>query len=222
MEYRHELKFYVPDLTIKKMRYRLSAVMDTDEHHDIDGYTIRSLYFDDYFDKCLNENLAGTDDRFKYRIRLYNGNTDFINLEKKFKYRLMTKKLSEAVTRKEVINCMRDGFYEGDGILATELYAMHYQSGMQPKCIVEYDRVAFIEPVGNVRITFDMNLRGSAAVDRFLDFSEDFTIPILPAGYHILEVKYDEVLPRHILQLVDINNLHRQSISKYALVREVV
>ena len=89
MEYRHELKFYVSDLTIEKLRYRLSAVMDTDEHHDIDGYTIRSLYFDDYFDKCLNENLAGTDDRFKYRIRLYNGNTDFINLEKKYKYRLI-------------------------------------------------------------------------------------------------------------------------------------
>ena len=222
MEYRHELKFYVPDLTIEKLRYRLSAVMDTDEHHDIDGYTIRSLYFDDYFDKCLNENLAGTDDRFKYRIRLYNGNTDFINLEKKYKYRLMTKKISEAVSKDEVINCMSDGFYEGDGSLAAELYAMHHQSGMKPKCIVEYDRVAFTEPVGNVRITFDMNLRGSADVDRFLDFTEDFTIPVLPAGYHILEVKYDEVLPRHILQLVDMNNLHRQSISKYALVREVV
>ncbi len=222
MEYRHELKFLVPDITLEKLRYRLSAVMDLDEHQCEESYNIRSLYFDDYFDKCLNENLAGTDDRFKYRIRMYRGNADYINLEKKYKYRQMTKKQSEAVSLADVQHCLKEGFYESDGALSTELFASYMKSGMRPKCIVEYDRCAFVEPVGNVRITFDMNLRGSADVERFLDYSEDFTLPVMPAGMQILEVKYDELLPRHILQLVDINDLQRQAISKYALVREAI
>jgi hypothetical protein len=59
-------------------------------------------------------------------------------------------------------------------------------------------------------------------VERFLDTTEEFTLPVVEQGMHILEVKYDEFLPKYILQLVDLNNLHRQSFSKYAMVREVL
>lgn len=220
MEYRHELKFLVPDVTLEKIKYRINSFMEIDEHQDSEFYTIRSLYFDDLFDTCLNENLAGTDNRFKYRIRYYRGNTDYINLEKKYKLRGMTKKESEKVDISTVNSFLQDTVDSGNGKLTTELYASFLKTGMAPKCIVEYDRCAFVEPVGNVRITFDMNLRGSTDVDRFLDTSEEFAIPVMEPGWHILEVKYDEFLPRHILQLVDINNLHRQSFSKYAIIRE--
>ena len=114
------------------------------------------------------------------------------------------------------------GFDQTNGRLTTELLAANLKSGMQPKCIVEYDRCAFVEPAGNVRITFDKNLRGSTEVERFLDNDVEFALPVMNPGIHILEVKYDEFLPRHILQLVDINNLQRQSFSKYAIVREVL
>lgn len=222
MEYRHELKFMVSELTLEKLRYRLSAVMELDKNQQAESYMIRSLYFDDYYDKCLNENEGGTDDRYKYRIRMYRGNANYINLEKKYKYRTMTKKVAQQVDETFVNKIMAEGGTENSGSLTMELYADYLKSGMRPKCIVEYDRCAFVEPVGNVRVTFDMNLRGSSDVNRFLDYSEDFTIPVLPTGTHILEVKYDEVLPRHILQLVDTNELQRQSISKYALVREAI
>lgn len=220
MEYRHELKFLVPDITLEKIKYRLTPFMEIDEHQESEFYTIRSLYFDDLFDKCLNENLAGTDNRYKYRIRFYRGNTDYINLEKKYKLRGMTKKESERLSLEQVAAYLQGTADGMEGILTTELYAASLAAGMKPKCIVEYDRCAFVEPAGNVRITFDMNLRGSADVDRFLDTSEEFTIPAMEPGWHILEVKYDEFLPRHILQLVDINNLQRQSFSKYAIIRE--
>lgn len=220
MEYRHELKFLVPDTTLEKIKYRLNPFMEIDEHQKSEFYTIRSLYFDDLFDTCLNENLAGTDNRFKYRIRFYRGNTDYINLEKKYKLRGMTKKDSENVDISMVNSFLQDNADIGNGRLTNELYAANLKSKMAPKCIVEYDRCAYVEPAGNVRITFDMNLRGSSDVDRFLDTSEEFAIPVMKPGWHILEVKYDEFLPRHILQLVDINNLYRQSFSKYAIVRE--
>ena len=220
MEYRHELKFLVPDITLEKLKYRLMPFMDMDEHHRSEFYTIRSLYFDDLYDKCLNENLAGTDNRFKYRIRFYQKNTDYINLEKKYKLRGMTKKESESLSVDQVRSYIAGDADVANGKLTTELLTSALTSGMKPKCIVEYDRCAFIEPAGNVRITFDTNLRGSNDVSRFLDTTEEFALPVMEPGWHILEVKYDEFLPRHILQLVDINSLHRQSFSKYAIVRE--
>ena len=222
MEYRHELKFLVSEITLEKLKYRLSAIMEMDEHHKDDFYTIRSLYFDDYYDSLYNENLAGTDNRYKYRIRYYGDNKDYINLEKKYKLRGMTKKVSELVDASYVQNCFEAVPESASGQLTTELWAASIKTGMKPKCIVEYDRCAFVEPVGNVRITFDKNIRGSLDVERFLDSKPECTIPVLPAGQHILEVKYDEFLPRHILQLVDINNLQRQSFSKYATIREVL
>ena len=212
----------VSDLTIEKLKYRLEPIMEKDMYHPEGFYTIKSLYFDDLFDSCLNENLAGTDDRFKYRIRYYEKNTGFIKLEKKYKKQGMTKKDAEEVDVNQVRSYIAGDADVARDKLTTELFAANLKSGMKPKCIVEYDRCAFIEPAGNVRITFDMNLRGSTEVDRFLDTSEEFAIPVMKPGMHILEVKYDEFLPRHILQLVDLNNLQRQSFSKYAIVREVL
>lgn len=220
MEYRHELKFLVSDITLEKLKYRLAPIMEIDGNQVEDFYTIRSLYFDDLFDTCLNENLAGTDDRSKYRLRFYKGSLDYINLEKKYKLRGMTKKEQENIDKAWVEQLLENETIENRGELTTQLLAASCRAGMKPKCIVEYDRCAFVEPAGNVRITFDMNLRGSMDVDRFLDTDTDFTIPVLPPGWHILEVKYDEFLPRYILQLVDDNNLQRQSFSKYSCIRK--
>ena len=220
MEFRHELKFLVSEITLEKIRYRLENVMEKDSNQKGESYRIRSLYFDDIYDSCYNENLAGTDDRAKYRIRFYGDKIDSVKLEKKSKLRGMTKKLSEELTPAQVKDILEGDFVPTTDNISMELFAKKYKSDMKPKCIVEYDRCAFVEPTGNVRITFDMNIRGSKETEKFLDLDGEYAIPVVMPGWHILEVKYDEVLPRHILQLLDMNNLQRQSFSKYAMVRE--
>lgn len=40
---------------------------------------------------------------------------------------------------------------------------------LPPKVIVEYDRVPYIYPQGNVRITLDENIRSSSRVELFLE-----------------------------------------------------
>lgn len=87
-----------------------------------------------------------------------------------------------------------------------------------PKCIVEYERFAFTENVGNVRITFDRNISGSTQTENFFT-SSLFTVPVMPQGHHILEIKYDELLPHYILQALDLGSLRRQSFSKYYMTR---
>ena len=222
MEYRHELKFWVSDLALTKLKYRLEPLMRHDDYQPTEFYRIRSLYFDDLWDSCLSENEAGVDDRRKFRIRYYNENLKYINLEKKSKKNGMTKKDGEILTLDQVREYMAGTSDLTAGPVSTELFVAAQNAGMKPKCIVEYDRCAFVEDVGNVRITFDCNVRGTDEVERFLDFSEDFMIPAMEPGFHVLEVKYDEFLPTYLREAVDLNSLHRQSISKYGLVRQAI
>ena len=51
---------------------RLGAVMHADAHNGAQGYTIRSLYFDDCFNTAMSDKIDGVQHRDKYRIRIYN------------------------------------------------------------------------------------------------------------------------------------------------------
>ncbi len=213
MEYRHELKFLVTEETLQRIRYRLMPLMIPDSHQGPEGYTIRSLYFDDFADSAVADILAGVDDRAKYRIRIYDGKTSFIRLEKKSKRANMCKKESKELTVEECRQYMAGV----EHFMVPEMQAKH----MRPVCIVEYDRYAYTYPIGNVRITFDRNIRGSARIQDFLNEKIN-CVPALGTNQHILEIKYDEVLPQFIAESVDTGNLLQQSFSKYYYARKAV
>ena len=228
MEYRNELKFEVSESELTKMKYRLLPLMRCDSHQDTDGYAVRSLYFDDIYDSCMKEKGDGVCHRIKYRLRIYNADAGLVRLEKKIKCRQMTKKVSQTLTRGESDALLRGDrefpsmvMAGGKESLLRELAAKMVQKNMAPKCIVEYDRFAFVEAAGNVRITFDRNVSGCGQVERFYDEAL-FQVPVMPAGRHILEIKFDEFLPRYILQAADLGNLRRQSFSKYYFARAAV
>ena len=87
-----------------------------------------------------------------------------------------------------------------------------------PKTIVEYERTAYTCKEGNVRVTFDRNLASSGYVLRFPDRALPKR-PVMAAGQHIMEVKYDEFLPGFIRSALDTGKLERITFSKYVLCR---
>ena len=99
VNFRHELKYLISSAEVTMLRTRLSGLISLDAHAKNGHYTIRSLYFDDYDDRCLLENENGTDPREKFRIRIYNGSAERISLECKRKERGMTHKTSCPLTR---------------------------------------------------------------------------------------------------------------------------
>ena len=99
MDYRHELKYVVTAAELALLENRIKELVRPDAHAGADGmYHIRSLYFDDYYNSCYNENEIGTDPREKFRIRIYNESAARINLELKRKEHGMTQKLSCRLT----------------------------------------------------------------------------------------------------------------------------
>jgi len=219
---RHELKHYINYADVMQLRARLPFVASRDKN-DVGGkgYEVRSLYFDNYNDKALKEKIDGVNGREKFRLRLYNGDTSFIRLEKKSKRSGICYKESAVITEKE---CMRllDGdlaaLKENRNPLCLELYAkMHYQQ-LRPKNIVDYKREAFVYPMGNVRITIDYDIRTSCSIYDFLE-SEPVLMPV--CGVYILEVKYDTFLPEIIRGMVSLSSRRSTAFSKYAATRIV-
>ena len=101
-KYRHELKYVISIAQVPLLKSRISGLMQKDPHAGSDGiYTIRSLYFDDYSNRCYYENENGTDPREKFRIRIYNHSADRIMLECKRKERGKTRKSSCPLTREQ-------------------------------------------------------------------------------------------------------------------------
>lgn len=84
-KFRHEWKHEITYSDRICIRQRLRAIAGPDPHAINGIYEIRSLYFDNLYDKALREKVDGVNRREKFRIRYYNGNTDYITLEKKSK-----------------------------------------------------------------------------------------------------------------------------------------
>ena len=224
IDYRVENKYLVTDADLMLLAGRLKNVMSQDIHQEGDCYEIRSLYFDDLWDRCLAENEAGVDKREKYRIRIYDPKSHVIHLEIKEKNRGLTKKRACDLSREECLAIM-EGKLPLDIDGRAPLNSLQLQmrcNGMEPKVIIAYERTAYVHPSGNVRITFDRNIMASSCREDFLEDRVSGMVPVLPAGMHVLEVKYDEFLPDTIAQQLEIGKLRKTAFSKYYLGRLAV
>ena len=202
------------------IRARLRALTEPDPHA-IDGkYLIRSLYFDNAGDKALREKIDGINMREKFRIRYYNYDTSVIHLEKKSKRNGLGSKFSVDLTAEEaqsIVEGKLDWMMESGRPLVQELYCKMRYQGLLPRTIVDYTREPFVYRPGNVRVTFDYDLRTGM---RQTDFLNPDCV-MIPAGDApiILEVKWDDFLPSIIRDCVQTPGRRVTAFSKYAQCR---
>ena len=221
--YRHEYKYILDMCQENILQIRIAGIMQRDSHTNNDGmYTVRSLYFDDYNDSCYFENESGTDIRSKFRIRYYEDNIDIIVLEKKSKCHGMTMKESCRISEEECTMLIEDKVIEvqeGMSAVKKKLLLELKKRMLKPKVIVTYDRIPFVYEAGNVRVTFDQNITSSNDISNFLkaDYRQR---PIMANGKSVLEVKWDELLPLHIKEMLQLDTLQWNSFSKYYMSRE--
>ena len=222
-KYRHELKYQVTDGQIQLLRNRISHLLPLDSHVAQSGsYCIRSLYFDDYDNRCLKENENGTDPREKFRIRIYNGSAEKISLECKRKERGKTHKTSCPLTQEQTRQLMAGKVLPDIGSqppLLRKLTLQMMTRRLRPVVIVEYRRIPYVYKNGNVRITLDTNILSSSEVETFLD-PRISGRPVLPVGQQLLEVKYDEYLPDFIYRSLMLPYLRQTAFSKYYICRK--
>lgn len=218
---RHEYKHQISYEDYMVISGRLKHLVRADAHIGEDGtYRVRSLYFDNMSDKALREKIDGVDKREKFRIRYYNDNSDFIRLEKKSKIHGLCDKISATLTKEEAIHiCKGDIAFmkTSDRMLLQELYAKMHTELLRPRTIVDYKREPYVYGPGNVRVTFDSDIRTG------LYHNILFDKPLLTAPTQsdviIMEVKYDAFLPEIMQMAVRVPCRRAEAFSKYAVSR---
>lgn len=224
--YRNEWKYCCTDGELALLESRLRQLLPLDEHTGPAGrYEIHSLYFDDYWNICARDNEAGAAQRFKYRIRYYGTQTAPLLLERKEKYYNHSHKDSCVLTRQEY-DALTEGdaaalFWQTEKPLLRRFCADIQRRHFTPKVIVDYERTAFVEPITNIRITLDRNISASPWLGEFLSGTYQ-RYPLQAEHCHILEVKFDAILPGYIRETVSSHNFEQTSFSKYYLARRKI
>ncbi|MEG2000664.1 MAG: polyphosphate polymerase domain-containing protein [Evtepia sp.] len=220
---RHETKYLLSDIQYHRLQNYFSNVLQSDTHNQAEGYLVRSLYFDTPDDRDYLDKLDGLLERRKLRLRMYSPEDKTVKLELKQKSGAFQRKRSLVLTRMQA-----ESLVQGDlGVLrameqpfAQECLYLMSLGVYRPKCIVEYQRRAFVAAANDIRITFDTNVCATLSPQGFFE-PRVFGIPVIPFGNTIMEVKYNHFLLSYIKDMVSQCDTSAAAISKYCLARQI-
>lgn len=221
--YRNELKYQCSEQQMRVLETRIKFICRPDPHAGENGrYLVRSVYFDDDCDTCYYENEDGTSYRKKFRIRIYNGSSDPIFLECKEKRSELGRKSACRISKTHCEEIIGGNFrFPENPEPVLQNFFLYYRAKLyRPKVVVEYERTPFVCRAGNVRITFDRNIAATARTSDFLN-PHIHARPVMPTGMHLLEVKYDGLLPDYIYHELQLGHLQQTAYSKYYTSRRV-
>lgn len=165
---------------------------------------------------------VGVGERQKWRIRIYNYSDSRISLERKKKSGSYIHKDSAGITKEEYEKIINQDYlfllYHREP-LCREFYYECVARLQRPKVIVDYEREPFICREGDVRITFDSDVR--AAIGGWDIFDPGLPVlSVLEENTLVLEVKFTEFLPGLIQEVLPLSGQEFLAVSKYTLCYE--
>lgn len=218
-KYRHELKYLIKRSDAELLKLRLKYLMKLDPHAGEDGYMIRSIYFDDYWNSAFNDKEAGILERAKWRIRIYNCSDSSIKLERKKKFGSYIYKEAASLSKDEAMRLIGGDYLfllKKDNELLRQFYVECITKLMKPRVIVDYDRLPFILPEGTVRVTFDSDVRAAVLSNDIFDDALP-SISCMEDGRCIMEVKFTEFLPRMVKEMIPAGAADITAYSKFGI-----
>ena len=220
---RQEKKYLLSISRAALLRGRLKSLLKSDPHNGtLGGYKIRSLYFDTVYDEDYFDKVEGLLHRRKIRLRLYPPVFHIAMLESKEKNGSDQRKRSLKLSREDAESLQRGCYkvlknYDND--FAQEMYATMTREAYIPKCIVEYNRSAFIGE-NDTRITLDSDVRAKSSGFGLFD-EHIHVMPVIEPGDVVMEVKYKHFLMGYIRDMLSKDCKLESSVSKYEMARAV-
>ena len=211
---RYELKYLLSKEQEEFLREHLKGHMEADQF----GKTsIASLYYDTPEYRLISRSMEKPEFKEKMRLRSYGLATAqspvFLELKRKA-YGIVYKRRVQSTI--PLVKKFFDG--EGDicagGQINHEItYFRDFYGNLAPSCLIIYDRTAFYEPGGDLRLTIDNNPRYRTE-ELDLRVSMD-GISLLPEGWSILEIKVQEAMPLWLVSILEEGKIYKSSFSKY-------
>ncbi len=211
---RYELKYLLSGEQTDRLRERLRGHMEVDRY----GKTsIASLYYDTPTYQLIRTSVEKPEFKEKIRLRSYGlateGSPVFLELKRKA-YGIVYKR------RVETTIPLVKKFFSGEGDICApgqinrEITAFrdHYKT-LVPACLIIYDRTAYFEPDGDLRLTIDEDPRyrlDGLTLTRSMD-----GISLLDEGWTVLEIKVQEAMPLWLTAILSEEKIRKGSFSKY-------
>ena len=211
---RYELKYLLTGEQTAFLRQKLRGRMEADQY----GKTsIASLYYDTPTYRLIRASLEKPLFKEKIRLRSYGIATEespvFLELKRKA-YGVVYKRRVQSTL--PLVHKFFSG--EGDicagGQINSEIKTFRdYYETLVPACLIIYDRTAYFEPGGDLRLTIDENPRYRAD---HLTLTESMDgVSLLDEGWTILEVKVQEAMPLWLAEILSEGQIRKGSFSKY-------
>jgi hypothetical protein len=211
---RYERKYLLSAEQTEYLVKRLEGHMKLDQY----GRTsIASLYYDTPNYRLIRASVEKPPFKEKIRLRSYGlaalESPVFLELKRKA-YGIVYKRRVQSTIP------LVDKFFAGSGDICAPgqinreiTYFRDYYQTLVPACLIIYDREAYFEPGGDLRLTIDYNPR--YRTDHLdLTYSMD-GLPLRPPGHTILEVKVQEAMPLWLTHILDEGKIYKNSFSKY-------
>ena len=211
---RYELKYLLTGEQTDYLRKMLRGHMEPDQY----GRTsIASLYYDTPTYQLIRTSVEKPLFKEKIRLRSYGIATEespvFLELKRKA-YGIVYKR------RVETTVPLVHKFFSGEGDICApgqinrEITAFRdFYKTLVPSCLIIYDRTAYFEPCGDLRLTIDENPRYRAD-NLTLTHSMDGT-SLLDEGRTILEIKVQDAMPLWLAGILSSGKISKGSFSKY-------
>lgn len=211
---RYELKYILNPLQRKYLEEKLDGNMRIDSY----GLTsIASLYYDTPDYRLIRNSIDKPEFKEKMRLRSYGIATESSNVYLEIKrkaYGIVYKRRIQ--TKIPYVNKFINGktdICEGGQINREMTAFRNYYKVLMPACLIIYDRVAYYQPNGDLRLTIDGNPRYRME-DLDLTSSMD-GISLLDDGYSILEIKVQNSIPLWLTHILSDGCIYKSSFSKY-------
>ena len=211
---RYEMKYILDAAQTAFLRERLKGHMEVDHF----GLTsIASLYYDTPDYRLIRASLEKPEFKEKIRLRSYGLATEtspvFLELKRKAYGVVYKRRVQSQIP-------LVQRFFEGGGDICAGgqinrelVYFRDYYQTLVPSCLIIYDRTAYFEPGGDLRLTLDAAPRYRTS-DLTLTSSMEGNL-LLPEGSAILEIKVQEAMPLWLTEILSEGKMYKGSFSKY-------
>ena len=211
---RYELKYILSASQADHLLHHLQGHMALDQY----GRTsIASLYYDTPDSRLIRNSLEKPKFKEKIRLRSYGMATTespvYLELKRKADDIVYKRRMRSTVPAAEAFLAGGGSLGEDSQICREITYFRDFYRTLVPACLIIYDREAYYEPDGDLRLTVDFNPRYRAEQ---LNLTTSMAGSLLlPAGSAILEIKVQEALPLWLSHILTEEKIVKGSFSKY-------
>lgn len=211
---RYELKYLMDRGQTAYLMNRLRGHMEPDRYGKT---TIASLYYDTPDRRLIRASLDKPDFKEKMRLRSYGRATEnspvFLELKRKASGIVYKRRVRSTLPEVRAFFRGENELFENRQINGELNWFRDYYEALEPACLIIYDRIAYFEPEGDLRLTIDFNPRYRMEDLRLTGDMDG--IPLLPEGNTILEVKVQAAMPMWLSAILDEGEIYKSSFSKY-------